>query len=409
MAIDFDGIRQLENTSIKKREKWLYSADFNIKYSKKTDNSIQLKNTERIDTEIEDIKQISDKGGIIVILAHQGRYKNNDTEHLDFISPYLSKKLGKEVKYFPENNTKNAIKFVKELQPGDIAIMGNTRFHSGEQENDEFLAEQFVKLVGKKGRIAVGGFGKAHRTNASNVGTLQHLPGYATRSHIREMQLLGNWAGKKEGVYSVAVLGGVKKEKITEGLTGFLKTYDAIIPGGIVLNTIYLVQGKKIGKSIVEDSGKTYEECVKEILISTNSAKLCIPNEVIIAKPVNKGFEDIKKIQIDDGVPEDYMIVDFILPDSAMKSLKKLTSQEGRVVLAGTPGIYTAGFKNATDTILKYMNKNNVDAIVLGEDTTSEIGFKRKTSTGGGSALSFVAKGTTAVYEALKTNKKRFS
>lgn len=103
------------------------------------------------------------------------------------------------------------------------------------------------------------------------------------------------------------------------------------------------------------------------------------------------------------------MIADFILPDSALKSLEKLATQGGRLVLAGTPGIYTVGFKTATEAILRYMNKDNINAIALGGDTAGEIKFKGPSSTGGGSALSFVANGTTAVYEALKLNKNKFS
>ena len=409
MAIDLEDVKQLEKTLIQEYDRWLYCADFNIKYSKKG-KTIKLKSTERIDAEIEDIKQISDKKGITIILAHQGRYKKG-AEHLDFIAPYLGKKLDKEVKYFPENNTVKAIKFIKSLKPGDIAIMGNTRFHEGEEKNEVLLAEQFAKLVmgpDKKGFIAMGGFGKAHRENASNVGILQHLEGYASRSQIREMKLLEKWAGKKQGTYSVAVLGGVKKEKITEGLAGFSKTYDSIIPGGIVLNTIYFVQGKKIGRSLIEDNGKKYDKIVRDILESKNAKKICIPEEVIIAKPAGKGFEDAKKISIDDRVMEDYMIVDYVLPDSAVNSLKKLASQGGRMVLAGTPGIYIKGFKTATDGIFEYMVKDNVDAIMLGGDTAGELKFKGSKSTGGGSALSFVANGTTAVYQALKANKKKF-
>lgn len=408
--LDTDDIRLLEKKQIKKGERWLYSADFNTKYSKKEDGSVQLKSTERIDGECKDIKYISEKGGIVIILAHQGRFKDKDTVHLDFITPYLSKKLGKEVKYFPENNTPLAVEFVKSLEPGDVAIMGNTRFHEGEEKNDSLLAQQFANLISETGGcIAISGFGKAHRAHASNVGILQHLAGYATKGHVREMNLLKKWAGRKKEVYSVAVLGGVKKEKITEGLKGFSETYDIIIPGGIVLNTIYLAQGRKIGKSVIEDEGKKYDNIIKEILKADKGKKICIPKEVIIAKPTNKGFEDVKKIMIDQGVPEDYMIVDFVLPDSALRTLENLSQHGGRLVLAGTPGIYTAGFKTATDTILEYTNKNDIDVIALGGDTSSEIKLKGYSSTGGGSALSFVANGTTAVYEALKLNKKKFS
>lgn len=401
MTISFNDVLQLENTKIKKKDRWIYITDFNIKHSKNI-----LKDTEKIDAEIEDIKHIIDAKGIAIILAHKGRYKDGDAEDLDFVIPYLSSKLkNTKVHYFPENNTKEAIKFVKKLKPGDVAIMGNTRKHEGEEKNDPNLAEQFAKL-GKY--VAVGGFGKAHRAHASNIGILKHLPGYATRSQLKEMKLLSPWIGRQKETYSIAVLGGVKKEKITIGLAGFAQMYDGIIPGGIVLNTTLKALGYDVGDSTIEDGGKTFEEDVKKILANPNRAEIYIPSRVIIAKQTKDGFQDPHKIDISQGVPKGYMIVDHLLPKNAEKSLERLVEQGGRIILAGTPSIYNKGFKSSTEAILKMMEKPGVKGIVLGGDTSAELNFKGPSSTGGGSALHFVVNETTHVFEALKSNRNKF-
>ena len=399
MTINFDDVYQLEKAKIKKKDKWVYAADFNIKHS-----GTELKSANRIDEEIEDIQQIIDAGGITAILAHQGRFKDGSAEDLDFIVPYLSSKLkNTNVYYFPENNTKKAVKFVKRLNPGDVAIMGNTRKNEGEEKNDPKLAKQFSKL-GKY--VAVGGFGKAHRAHASNFGILKHLTGYATRSQLKEMKILEPWA-KKQDTYSIAVLGGVKKEKITLGLTWFAQKYDAIIPGGIVLSTILKVMGYDIGESVIKDKGKTFEEDVKKVLEKPNRAEIYIPNKVIIAKQTEEGFKDAYDIDISQGVPKDYMIVDYIMPNEAEESLDKLVKQSGRIILAGIPSVYTKGFKSSTDAVLKRLKMPNVESIVLGGSTSEEVDFKGPSSTGGGSALYFVANETTHVFEALKANKKK--
>lgn len=408
MAIYLGDVRQLENSAVRAGDMWLYSADFNVKYSKGPDGSIRLKDNSRLDAELDDLRQISESGGIAVMLAHQGRHEDGDTEHLDYVAPVLGERLGRSIAYFGENDTESAARFVDALKSGDVAIMGNTRFHAGEERNDPALAKRFAGLVHGKGYAAIGGFGKAHRANASNVGILDYLPGYMTRSQTREMHLLEPWAGRKEGTYSVAVIGGVKKEKIIDGLAGLSGSYDSLIPGGIVLNTIYYVQGRKIGASVISDGGEVCDAQVDEVLKSEYASKICVPEEVIAARPVKGGFADRRVFPISDGVPEGYMIVDFILPDSAYKSLERLASEGGRLILAGTPGIYTAGFKAATDAILEYMRRENIRSIALGGDSSSELDFSGMKSTGGGSALSFVANGTTAVYEALKENKKRF-
>ncbi|MBI5149062.1 phosphoglycerate kinase [Candidatus Pacearchaeota archaeon] len=414
MPIDFTQVNKLEDTIINPGEKWVYSADA---------NDPKLK---RVDEELEDLKQISDNQGITIILAHEGRF--GKAKPLDFVASHLTEKLGKEVKYFPENNTPAAIEFVNSLKARDIAVLGNTRFHEGEEKNDSQLAEQFAALVGKEGKVAIGGFGKAHRKNASNTGILNHLLGYLTRSQQREMEKLEKWAGEERRL-SIAILGGIKGEKIKDGLAGFIETYDFIIPGGIVLNTLYYVLQKTIkkeeqkeardsrievmiGKSVVDDEGKTFFDEVEKVL-ELYPNKILFPQKVRIAKKEDGAFGKVYEIKSCSDIPEEYMIVDFVLSESAKKGLEKCVLYKGRIVMAGTPGIYTAGFCEATDSIVEYMNQNPENSIALGGDTVSDIKsrgkeFNANSSTGGGSALYFIAHGTTPVFEALKENKKRF-
>ena len=389
MKID---VKRLEDRSIKSGERWVYSAGFNVK--------LDLKSTERIDSEVEDIKQISYAGGIVAILSHQGRQGDGNIIHLDFVADYLTKRLGKKVKYFPENNTIEAIDFANSLKEGEIAIVGNTRFNEGEEKNYAELAEQFSKFGDF---AAIGGFNKAHREHASNIGVLNYLPGFLTRNHLREMELLKPWAGRSES-YSVAILGGVKKEKIIIGLKGFSKIYDFIIPGGIVLNTILKVKGYNIGNSVIEDDGKTFEKEVKEIL-KENEKNIYIPSIVF----VTKDFKNSNLIYICEGVGDGYSIVDFVLDNGTIKTLERTVNEKGRILLAGAPSLYKNGFKNATMQCLHYLKNPGVKSIILGGDSINEIPFNGAKSSGGGSSLEYLCSGTTAVYEALKRNKEKFS
>ena len=395
--ISFDQVRLLQKETIHPGDRWIYVTDANIKVK-----DGKLKNTDRLDVELDDIAHIADQGGIVLILAHKGRFKDGDADSLKPHADYFSLKLKRPVPYFEYNTGEVAITFAKGLAPGSIAVMGNTRGHIGEEKNDLALAKEFSMLGSY---IAVGGFGKAHRKDASNYGLLDYLPGSLADSQVKEMVLLGPWAGK-ENKYSVVVLGGVKKEKITTGLLGFAKTYDSIIPGGIVLNTVLKAKGYDVGDSLLDDEGKTFEKETLEILNSQEGSKICIPDEVIIAK--KEGFIDAKRINIQDGVPKGYMIVDYVLPSSGKESLDRVVLEHGRMIVAGTPGIYQSGFRIATDEVMNAMNNSAVQAIVLGGDTAAEVAFNGKVSTGGGSALYFVANGTTPVFEKLKENKKKF-
>ncbi|MBU0614508.1 MAG: phosphoglycerate kinase, partial [Nanoarchaeota archaeon] len=232
---------------------------------------------------------------------------------------------------------------------------------------------------------------------------LESIPGYLTKSQQREMEQLNFWAGNSDR-YSVAVLGGIKKEKITDGLVGLAKNYDVIIPGGIVLNTILKVMGMEVGDSILQDSGKSFEGQVAEVLNEYGS-KICVPNTVIVYNP---GTGKSDSLSVDQGVPEGYRIVDYELPIEGLCALRKVRKDRGRLLVAGTPGLYKEGFTSATDVVLNTMHAMQTGAIVLGGDTAKELDYHRF-STGGGSALYFVSHGTTPVFEALKMNKQRFN
>jgi len=394
-------MKKLEYKKISKGERWVYSAAFDI-----TD----LSTTKRVDDELDDIKQILSSGGIVSILSHQGRYEDKNTIHLDFVADYLSKILKKQVRYFPENNTESSVEFSKSLKPGQGAIFGNTRFNEGETKNHKELAKQFSRFGDF---VAIGGMSKAHRKNSSNVGLLDYLPGFITRCLIRNMSFLEPWVGEKDG-YSVVILGGRKKEKITTGLGGFSEIYDVIIPGGIVLNTILKARGYEIGDSIIDEYGKTFEKEAEEILNNAKKkAEIYLPLKAVIAKKTETGYANPCVIDLREGVPKNYMIVSYLLSPPAVNSLERAVNEKGRIILAGTPDLYKEGFGLATNEVIERIKRLAENSLILGGDTGKEIKYDEekyhlKVSTGGGSSLEYIIKGTVAVFEALKTNYKKF-
>ncbi len=394
-----NGVRYFRDAEIRNGERWIYSADFNVK---------DTVNPHRVDEEVDDILKISNAGGITVILAHEGRY--GKTRSLEFVSNYLSEKLHRKVHYYDKPITDAAIGFIGNLKPGEIALMGNTRFNEGEERN----APELAYLCAHMGDNAViGGFGKAHRINASNVGILDYRKGYLSSSQEQQMEKIQRWSGRSKD-YSVAVIGGMKKEKITEGLSGFAKIYDHIIPGGIVLNTILKLEHKYIGSSKIDDDGKTFEKEVKSAL-KKYSKKIIIPREVIVASKTDKGFEYVGRVNISHGdrVPDGCMIVSYVMPSDAIFALAKVAQEKGRLVVAGTPDIPNLRYGNmcysiASNQLNSMMPQIGSNALILGGDTARDIDSKSAViSTGGGSALMYLTMRTTHVYEKLKDNLRR--
>jgi phosphoglycerate kinase len=379
---------------VKPGDRWIYSADFNVK---KVPH-------ERVDCELDDLRKISDAQGITCILAHEGR--NGDARHLDFVAQYLSEQLNRAVQYYPENATDAAQKFADTLKNGDIAVMGNTRMNHGEERNDLALAAEYAMLGD---HVVIGGFGKAHRKNASNVGILECRRGYLSTSQENEMAKLSLWASAEPNKYSVAVLGGTKKEKI-DGLFGLAAHYDAIIPGGIVLNTILKQKypDQSIGASKIDDYGKTFEKEVARAL-DLYGDKIITPNEVIVAQKDGDRWDNFGRVNISqmESVHDQCAIVSYVMPFDGMCALARVAQYQGRLVVAGTPDISHLAESKASRELQYWLKEIGPNALILGGDSAHDLQASNAVvSTGGGSALAFLTTGTTAVYEALKEDAK---
>ena len=389
---------KLSDKKIQFGERWIYSAGFNVDSS--------LNNKERLIEEINDIKRIINAGASLSILSHQGSFENNTARHLDYLIPFFNKKLQTNIKYFPENNTSKAIKLSKNLNPGQIAIFGNTRFNQGEQSNNLTLAKQF-SLLGEF--VAIGGFSKAHRINSSNVGITNFLPAFITQGISKQISLLDKWIGKSNIPYSVAVLGGIKKEKFTIGLSGLINKYDYIIPGGAVLNTLLNSLGINIGGSSIYSDDSDIIKLAEKIINNKNLyKKILFPKSIVIVNESLKQiktimFQDINKINL-----KDFIIVDFSITSNTESILKTASLNKGRLLMAGPPSYCKKGFINGTKQIIKYFDQNQKNSILLGGDTVSEIESKSIKSSGGGAALQYVCQQELPILEALKENKLKF-
>ncbi|PKW16309.1 phosphoglycerate kinase [Saccharopolyspora spinosa] len=390
------GVRLLSQQEIRCGQRWIYSAGFNVGRA--------LADTGRIDEELPAIERLLDAGARVAVLSHQGNGVD-DANELDFVADYIADRLGRTVGYFPGNATPDAVDRAHALRAGEAVVFGNTRKHAGEMTNSAELAGRFAALGDC---AAIGGFSKAHRAHASNVGLLGHRPAFAADSLVHETGLLAPWAGSSDELYSVAVLGGVKPEKTAIGLEHLTATYDLVIPGGAVLNNLLRALGHDIGSSTV---GSRPEKCLqvsRNVLNRANRAELHIPDEVVIARPTGRDFADARTIPVSRGVPSDYAIVDFVLAPWVCAKLDHLTSHGGRAFIAGTPARYTEGFTRASDALLGALGHDRVNALLLGGDTTADLPWNGTKSTGGGSALHYLAYGTCPVFDALRTNALRW-
>ncbi|MET7988165.1 phosphoglycerate kinase [Streptomyces sp. NPDC005281] len=381
-------MRLLRDHPVVPGERWVYSAGFNV--------GPALTDTGRIDTELDDLRGLAAAGARVALLSHQGSAKDGTARHLDYLAGYLGRRLGREVRYLPECSSRQAQIWAAELRDGEIALFGNVRLEAGEERGDRELAAALARLGD---RVAVGGFSKAHRRHASNVGILDFLPGYAASSLLGETELLRPWAAGGGAAGSVAVLGGVKAEKTVVGLESLTRAYDVVIPGGVVLNTLLAVSGYAIGGSELGTEAERCAAVARTVLGRRHRARIHLPRTVLITGPEGA----TRTVGVEEGVPEGWAIVDFDLERWAVDAVR----EAGRVLVAGTPGRHAEGNHRAAAAVLGAREPGEAHTLLLGGDTVAELPWTGPRSTGGGSALHYLADGTCAVIEALEDNRKK--
>ncbi|MCW7543269.1 phosphoglycerate kinase [Aurantimonas litoralis] len=259
----------------------------------------------RIERILPTIREIADKGGRVILLAHFGRPKGqpNPEMSLEPLAPVLSQMLGTPVGFADDCVGPVAAGIVAALKDANVVLLENTRFHAGEEKNDEDFASQLASL----GDIFVNdAFSAAHRAHASTEGLARHLPSYAGRTMQAELEALEKGLGNPERPV-VAVVGGAKVSTKIDLLSNLVTRVDALVIGGGMANTFLAAQGIDVGKSLCEhDLANT----ARSILDAAKTAgcEIVLPVDAVVAREFKAGAAN-ETVAVD-AVPADAMILD---------------------------------------------------------------------------------------------------
>lgn len=251
------------------------------------------------------VKDILEKGGKPVLLAHFGRPKGKVVPEmsLKLTIPALETCFGTPV-VFAEDCIGDAPRAaIENLPPQTVLLLENTRFHAEEEKNDP----EFSKAMAALGDVYCNdAFSAAHRAHASTEGIARLLPSCAGRLMQAELQALEKALGAPERPV-VAVVGGAKVSTKLELLGNLIERVDTIVIGGGMANTFLAAQGIDVGKSLCEhDMAGT----AKEIIEKSEAANctLLLPTDVVVAKEFKAGAPH--EIVAANACPEDSMILD---------------------------------------------------------------------------------------------------
>jgi phosphoglycerate kinase len=289
------------------------------------------------------VTELADKGAIVLILAHFGRPKGPSAEFSlrQIVEPYAAV-LGRPVHFVDWEGDAGA---VAALKGGDIAILENTRFFGGEEENDPAVVARFAKL----GDLYVNdAFSAAHRAHASTEGLAHALPAYAGRAMEAELKALEKALGNPEHPVA-AVVGGAKVSTKLDVLKHLVAKVDHLIIGGGMANTFLAARGVDVGKSLCEHD---LTGTADEIMAAAEKANCTVhlPYDVVVAKEF-KPNPPIRTVNVHE-VAADEMILD--VGPAAVEALADVLKTCKTLVWNGPMGAFeTPPFDTATVSLAK--------------------------------------------------------
>ncbi|KMQ63992.1 phosphoglycerate kinase [Chryseobacterium sp. BLS98] len=286
-----------------KDKKALVRVDFNVPQ----DDQLKVTDNTRIAAVKATVEKILNDGGSVILMTHLGRPKGEvkDEFSLKHIVDEVSSVLGHEVKFVDECIGEKAEKAASELQPGEILLLENLRFHNEEEKGDEEFAGKLAKLGDAYVNDA---FGTAHRAHASTAVIAQYFQSTKFFGLLMAKELEAIEKVLKKGEKPVtAILGGSKVSTKITIIENILPAIDNLIIGGGMAFTFIKALGGKIGNSLVEEDKLPL---ALEILgkAKENKVKVYLPSDVIIAEAFNNDAER-KEADIY-AIPEGWMGLD---------------------------------------------------------------------------------------------------
>ena len=258
----------------------------------------------RIERILPTLREITQKGGKLILLAHFGRPKGGpDAENsLAPVAKALAGHLGQPVAFASDCIGPAAAEAIAKMHDGDVLLLENTRFHKGEEKNDPAFVAELAKL----GDIYVNdAFSAAHRAHASTEGLAHQLPAFAGRAMQAELEALGKALDKPEHPVA-AVVGGAKVSSKLDLLGNLVKKVELLIIGGGMANTFLAAQGKAVGKSLCEHD---LLDTARAILKTAREAgcEIVLPVDGVVAQAF-KAHAPHRTVRVDHIEGDDMML-----------------------------------------------------------------------------------------------------
>ncbi|OON67182.1 phosphoglycerate kinase [Hymenobacter sp. CRA2] len=372
-------------------KKALVRVDFNVPL----DKDYRITDDTRIRAATRTINKILTDGGSVILMSHLGRPKGGPEEKysLRHLISRLNHEYGREVKFAPDAIGHEAVQLAQSLQPGEILLLENLRFHPEEEKGDAPFAQRLAALADVYVNDA---FGTAHRRHASTAVVAESFPqarvgGYLLQSEVDNAQRVLN---NPERPFT-AIMGGAKISDKIEIIEQLLDKVDNLLIGGGMAYTFAKAEGGDIGGSLLEadklDLALSLIQKAKE-----KGVNLVLPVDSLIAdKFANDANVDIAG---NHHIPVGWLGLD-IGPDSR-EQFAEIIRNSKTILWNGPMGVFEmSNFSLGTEYVARAIaeaTEAGAYSLIGGGDSAAavnQLGYADRVSyisTGGGALLEYM-------------------
>ncbi|WP_299106326.1 phosphoglycerate kinase [uncultured Tenacibaculum sp.] len=382
-------------------KKALIRVDFNVPLN----DEFQVTDDTRIQAAKPTIIKVLEDGGSCVLMSHLGRPKGvEDKFSLGHIADKVSEVIGVQVKFVNDCIGESVAQVVESLQPGEILLLENLRFHGEEKAGDIAFAEKLSQW----GDVYINdAFGTAHRAHASTAVIAQFFEGNKCFGSLlaKEIESIDKVLNDSEKPVT-AILGGAKVSSKIGIVENIIEKVDHIIIGGGMTFTFVKALGGSIGNSLVEDDKMQLALDILKLAEEKNT-KIHLPVDAVIAdafsNDANTQTVDTKEI------PDGWMGLD--VGPKTSENFAQVIAESKTILWNGPLGVFEMeNFSKGTIELgnaIAEATANGAFSLVGGGDSVAAVkqfGFGEKVSyvsTGGGAMLESLEGKTLPGIEAI--------
>ena len=352
-----------------------------------------ITNDKRIVAALPTIKYLVEHGAKLILCSHLGRPKEGWEPEFSLapVAKRLSELLGKDVVMAKDVIGEDAKAKAAALNPGDVMLLENVRYHKEEKKNDPAFAKELASLA----EIYVNdAFGAAHRAHASTAGVADYLPAVCGYLMQKEIDFIGGTIENPKRPF-VAILGGAKVSDKIGVIENLIEKVDPLIIGGGMAYTFMRAMGNTTGTSICEEDKL---DLARDLMAKARAkgVSFLIPVDNIVAREYNENSVFMRIYS--DAIPDGWMGLD--IGPTTQELFAKTLKGAGTVIWNGPMGVsewenFAAGTRAVAQAIADESEKGAISVIGGGDSVAAvtKLGYADKMShisTGGGASLEFM-------------------